>query len=41
MTYYALANPLCRILDKTPDTFTRNDLIGVIEKKNIERVTFH
>jgi glutamine synthetase len=41
MSYYALSNPLCRILDKTPNNFTRNDLIGVIEKKNIERITFH
>lgn len=41
MTYYALSNPLCRILDKTQDQFTRNDMIDIIEKKNIERITFH
>ena len=41
MTYYALSNPLCKILDKTPDQFTRTDLVNVIEKKNIERITFH
>ncbi|MBI2419272.1 MAG: glutamine synthetase beta-grasp domain-containing protein, partial [Ignavibacteriales bacterium] len=38
---YALANPLSVILDKPRESFTREDMIKVIEQKNIERVTFH
>lgn len=38
---YALANPVSLILDKPAAEFTRADLLGVIESKQIERVTFH
>lgn len=38
---YALANPLSVLLDKPRELFTREDMISVIEQKNIERVTFH
>jgi glutamine synthetase len=38
---YALANRLTQLLDKPPSDFTRDDLIHVIEKKQIERITFH
>lgn len=38
---YALANPISVFLDKLPQDFTREDLITVIEKKRIERITFH
>lgn len=38
---YALSNPLSIILDKSPQDFRRSDLIKVIEKKNLERITFH
>ncbi|NUM79756.1 glutamine synthetase [bacterium] len=39
--YYALSNPICRIVEKNSDQFTRTDLINVIERKHIERITFH
>ncbi len=38
---YALANPLSVMLNKSPQDFRRSDLIKVIEKKNLERITFH
>lgn len=38
---YALMNPLTRLLDKPPQEFTREDLIGIIEQKQLERITFH
>lgn len=38
---YALANPLGEFLNKRPRDFTREDFLQVIEKKRIERVTFH
>lgn len=38
---YALMNPLTRLLDKPRQEFTREDLIGVIEQKQLERITFH
>ncbi|RKY75901.1 glutamine synthetase [candidate division KSB1 bacterium] len=38
---YALANPLTKILDKPRTDFTRDDLLKVIEEKQIERLTFH
>lgn len=38
---YALVNPLSRILEKPREDFTREDLIRVIEEKQIERITFH
>jgi len=37
----ALANPLCRFLDKERDDFTRADLMRVVAEKGIERLTFH
>jgi glutamine synthetase len=40
-TGYALTNPLSLLLNKPPESFTREDLIGVIEQKQIERITFH
>jgi glutamine synthetase len=40
-TGYALTNPLSLLLGKSPEAFTREDLIGVIERKQIERITFH
>ncbi len=41
MTQYSLTNPISIIVDKPRENFTRNDLIKVIEEKNIERITFH
>jgi glutamine synthetase len=41
MTSLALTNPLSRLIDKDRDSFTRDDLIKIIEKKQIERITFH
>lgn len=41
MTQYSLTNPISLIVDKPREDFTRNDLIKVIEEKNIERITFH
>ncbi|OQY27697.1 MAG: glutamine synthetase [Candidatus Cloacimonetes bacterium 4572_55] len=38
---YELENPLSKIIDKPRENFTREDLIHVIEKENIERITFH
>jgi len=38
---YALTNPLSRLLDKSPREFTRGDHLGLIEQKQIERITFH
>ncbi len=38
---FALANPLSRILNKEKEDFTRQDLIKVIEARQIERITFH
>jgi glutamine synthetase len=40
-TGYALTNPLSLLLNKPPDQFTRDDLISIIEQKQIERITFH
>ena len=40
-TGYALTNPLSLLLDKPPTEFTREDLISIIEQKQIERITFH
>jgi glutamine synthetase len=39
--YYALTNPICQIVDKSREQFTREDLIKVIETQQIERITFH
>jgi glutamine synthetase len=38
---YALANPLEEFLNKPTRDFSRSDFLHVIEKKKIERVTFH
>src|SRR5512142_1984394 len=38
---YALTNPISLIVDKPREQFTREDLIRVIEEKQIERITFH
>jgi len=38
---YALVNPICLLVDKQREDLTRQDLIRVIEKKQIERITFH
>ncbi len=38
---YALTNPLSLLLDKERNDFTREDLVRVIEEKQIERITFH
>lgn len=38
---YALANPISAILDKPAADFRREDLLGIIESRGIERVTFH
>ncbi len=38
---YALANPLSVILDKEAKDFTRADFLNVIDRKHIERITFH
>jgi glutamine synthetase len=40
-TAYALSNPVERIADKPRADFTRDDLLRVIEEKQIERITFH
>ncbi len=38
---YALANPLSLILDKPRESFSREDLVKVIETRGIERIVFH
>jgi len=38
---YSLTNPLCAFLNKPREEFTREDLLKVIEEKQIERITFH
>lgn len=38
---YALANPLCALLDKDARDFTRKDLLGLIDRQRLERITFH
>ncbi len=38
---YALMNPISKLIDKPREDCTRTDLIKVIEKKQIERITFH
>jgi glutamine synthetase len=38
---YALTNPLSLLLNKPADQFQRADLLKIIEKKQIERITFH
>lgn len=41
MKQYALTNPLSIMLDKPKEDFTKNDLLKVIEEKQIETITFH
>lgn len=38
---YPLSNPLIRFLDKMPESWTRMDMIRIIEEKSIEKLTFH
>lgn len=38
---YALTNPLSLLLNKPAHQFQRADLLKIIEKKQIERITFH
>ena len=38
---YPLSNPISVLTDKPREEFTREDLIRVIEHKEIERITFH
>jgi glutamine synthetase len=40
-TKYALTNPISLIVDKPRDEFAREDMIEVVEEKQIERITFH
>ena len=40
-SHYALTNPLTLLLDKPNTEFTREDMIKIIEEKNIERITLH
>lgn len=37
----SLANPLCRLLDKEREDFSRADLLQVVKEQGIERFTFH
>jgi glutamine synthetase len=36
-----LANPLCHLLDKPREDFTREDLLRIVEQCRVERITFH
>jgi glutamine synthetase len=38
---YTLSNPLSTLLDKEPESFTRDDLMTVLDRQGIERITFH
>jgi glutamine synthetase len=38
---YALANPVSIILDKPARDFQRSDLVKIIERNHLERITFH
>ena len=38
---YALSNPLSVLLNKEKSDFNKEDMIKVIEDKQIERITFH
>lgn len=39
--FFLLTNPLCILLNKEREDFTREDLLKVIKEKQIERLTFH
>lgn len=38
---YALTNPISMLVDKPREEFTRKDLLSVVTRKQIERITFH
>lgn len=38
---YALTNPLSILLNKAPTEFQRKDILNIIEREQIERITFH
>jgi glutamine synthetase len=38
---YALTNPISLLVDKPREEFTRRDFLAVLERKQIERITFH
>ncbi len=38
---YPLNNPLCALLNKPADEFKLADFLEIIERKNLERITFH
>ena len=40
-THFALENPIEVLTGKKRSELTRDDLINIINKKNIERLTFH
>lgn len=40
-TEYPLLNPLCNLLNKPSNEFKRADFIEIIERKKLERITFH
>ncbi|MFC1850599.1 glutamine synthetase beta-grasp domain-containing protein [candidate division CSSED10-310 bacterium] len=40
-SHYALTNPISLILDKSREDFSREDMMKVIQDKQIERITFH
>ena len=39
--HYALSNPISRIVDKPRDDYTREDLVRVVQERQLERITFH
>lgn len=39
--HFALTNPLTILLDKSPSAFRRSDMMNIIDRKKIERITFH
>ncbi|MFO7889120.1 MAG: glutamine synthetase family protein [bacterium] len=41
MYKYSLSNPISLLLNKSRNEFTREDMIKVIQQKEIERITFH
>ena len=38
---YLLKDPVCALLNKSADEFTRADFLEIIERKKLERITFH
>ena len=41
MSDYMLMNPISKIVDKPREQFSQSDLVDVIEKEKIQRITFH